>query len=56
MEKYAFRESAVVRMLDLRRFPLPLSLEEPSACFVVRDHNGHTLSHVYFADNPQPSY
>lgn len=52
MEKYAFRESAVVRMLDRRRSPLPLSLEETSACFVVRDHNGHALSHVYFEDNP----
>jgi hypothetical protein len=33
--------------MDSRRFPPPWSVEEQSACFVVRDHNGH-----YFEDEP----
>ena len=35
-----------------RRFPPPLSVEEQSACFVVRDHNGQQLAYVYFEDEP----
>jgi hypothetical protein len=31
--------------------PPPWSVEEQSACFVVRDHNGRMLAHVYFEDN-----
>jgi hypothetical protein len=27
-----------------RRFPPPWSVEEPEACFVVRDHSGQTLN------------
>jgi hypothetical protein len=30
--------------------PPPWSVEEQSACFVVRDHNGQVLAHVYFED------
>jgi hypothetical protein len=33
-----------------RRFPLPWSVEELDACFVVRDHNGQQLAYVYFED------
>ena len=34
-----------------RRFPPPpWSVEEQSACFVVRDRNGQVLAHVYFED------
>jgi hypothetical protein len=35
-----------------RRFPPPWSVDEQSACFVVRDHNGQQLAHVYFEDEP----
>ena len=51
MEKYDFYEIAVIRMLDHHRFPLPWSVEETPACFVVRDHYAQALSHVYFEDN-----
>jgi hypothetical protein len=34
------------------RFPLPWSVEESDACFVVRDHNGQQLAYVYFEDEP----
>jgi hypothetical protein len=30
-----------------RRFPPPWSVEEQSACFVVRDHNGQALVCVF---------
>jgi len=39
-------------MSDGRRFPPPWSVEEQSACFVVRDHNGQQLAYVYFEDEP----
>jgi hypothetical protein len=35
-----------------RRFPSPWSVEEQSACFVVRDHNGQALAYVYFENEP----
>jgi hypothetical protein len=35
-----------------RRFPPPWSVEEQSACFVVRDHGGQALAYVYFEDEP----
>jgi hypothetical protein len=35
-----------------RRFPLPWPVEEQTACFVVRDHNGQALTYVYFEDEP----
>jgi hypothetical protein len=35
-----------------RRFPPPWSVEELDACFVVRDHNGQALAHIYFEDKP----
>jgi hypothetical protein len=30
-----------------RRFPPPWSVEETSACFVLRDANGEVLAYVY---------
>jgi hypothetical protein len=38
--------------MTARRFPQPWSVEEQSACFVVRDHNGQALAYVYFEDEP----
>ena len=35
-----------------RRFPPPWSVEEQTACFVVRDQNGQQLAYVYFEDEP----
>jgi hypothetical protein len=34
-------------MAGSRRFPLPWSVKELGACFVVRDHNGQKLALVY---------
>jgi hypothetical protein len=34
------------------RFPLPWSVEELNAWFVVRDDNGQKLAYVYFEDEP----
>ena len=33
-----------------RRFPPPWSVEEQSACFVMRDHNEQALAYVYFEE------
>ena len=38
--------------MTARRFPPPWFVEEESACFVVRDHNGQALAYVYFEDEP----
>jgi hypothetical protein len=35
-----------------RRFPAPWSVEEQSACFIVRDHDGQALAYVYFEEEP----
>jgi hypothetical protein len=35
-----------------RRFPQPWSVEEQSAYFVVRDHDGQALANVYFESEP----
>jgi hypothetical protein len=35
-----------------RRFPLPWSVEELEACFVVRDNSGQALAYVYFEEEP----
>ena len=52
MKEYDFYESAVVGILDRHRSPLPWSVEETPACFVVRDNNSQAFAHVYFEDNP----
>jgi hypothetical protein len=33
-----------------RRFPPPWTAEETDACFIVKDHAGHSLAYVYFED------
>jgi len=33
-------------------FPTPWFVEEPEACFVVRDHGGQPLAYVYYEDEP----
>jgi hypothetical protein len=38
-----------------RRFPPPWSVEEQSACFVVRDHNGQVLAYIYFENELRPA-
>ena len=35
-----------------RRFPPPWTVEELSACFVVKDSNGQKVAFVYFEDDP----
>ena len=35
-----------------RRFPLPWSIDQLEACFVVRDNNGQALAYVYFEEEP----
>jgi len=35
-----------------RRFPAPWSVEEQTACFVVRDDDGQALAYVYFEGEP----
>jgi hypothetical protein len=35
-----------------RRFPPPGRPRRPTACFIVRDANGHALAYVYFEDEP----
>jgi hypothetical protein len=38
------------RTLPKHRFPPPRSVEEPDACFIVRDANGQALAYVYFEE------
>jgi hypothetical protein len=35
-----------------RRFPPPWSIEESSACFIVRDNNKQALAYVYYENEP----
>jgi hypothetical protein len=39
--------------MTAHRFPQPWSVEEQSACYVVRDHSGQALAHVYIEDEPE---
>jgi hypothetical protein len=34
------------------RFPPPWSIEESSACFIVRDHDKQALAHIYYENEP----
>jgi hypothetical protein len=35
-----------------RHFPPPWSVEDNGACFIIRDHNGQPLAHVYYEEEP----
>jgi hypothetical protein len=35
-----------------RRFPPPWSIDETSACFIVRDRDGQALAYVYYEEEP----
>jgi hypothetical protein len=35
-----------------RRFPPPWTVEEQSACFIVREANGQALSYVFYEEEP----
>jgi hypothetical protein len=39
-------------MTEARRFPLPWSVEDIGAAFVVKESTGQKLSYVYFEDGP----
>jgi hypothetical protein len=38
--------------MNSRRFPPPRSVEEQSACFVVKDRTGQKLAYVYYEEEP----
>jgi hypothetical protein len=38
--------------MPARRFPLPWSIEEQAACFIVGDLSGQALAYVYFENEP----
>jgi hypothetical protein len=35
-----------------RRFSPPWEIEDKGACFIVRDHSGQALAHLYYEDKP----
>jgi hypothetical protein len=39
-------------MPETGRFPPPRSVEETTACFIVRDNDGQALVYVCFEDEP----
>jgi hypothetical protein len=41
--------------LTPRRFPPPWSIEEGSACFIVRDHDKQALAYVYYEKRVRPA-
>jgi hypothetical protein len=41
-------------VISSRRFPPPWSVvEENNACFIMKDHDGHSLPYVYFEEKPE---
>jgi hypothetical protein len=47
---WQIEDDAETRMPPSRRFPPPWSVEEQSACFVLRDANGQALGYFYFEE------
>ena len=41
--------------MHARRFPPPWSIEESSACFIVRDGDKQALAYVYFENEARPA-
>ena len=39
-------------MPETRRFPPPWSIEETTACYIVRDGAGQALAYVYYEEEP----
>jgi len=39
-------------VISSRRFPPPWTVEETDACFIVKDHTGHSLAYVYLEEEP----
>jgi hypothetical protein len=39
-------------MPQRRRFPIPWSVDEHEACYIVRDGSGQALAYLYFEDEP----
>jgi hypothetical protein len=39
-------------MSERSRFPIPWTIEETDACFIVRDAGGQALAYVYCEDDP----
>jgi hypothetical protein len=35
-----------------RRFPPPWEIVDNGACFIVRDHSGQALAHLYYDNEP----
>ena len=35
-----------------RRFTPPWTVDDTGACFIIRDHDGQALSHVYYENEP----
>ena len=53
--KYSFlslRSACPVMSMPERRFPPPWTVKETDACFIVKDHAGHSLAYVYFEEEP----
>ncbi len=44
--------TAVLFMVESCRFPPPWSVEDLSACLVVKDHEGQSLVYVYYEEEP----
>ena len=39
-------------MLSSRRFPIPWSVEDNGAAFIVKNNNGQKLAYVYYQKKP----
>ena len=46
------QEETQLLMPERRRFPIPWTVEETDACFIIRDAGGQALAYVYFEDEP----
>jgi hypothetical protein len=49
------RGRAVITPMMARGFPLPWTVEDNRACFIVRDKNGLALACCYYEEEPGPA-